>query len=203
MEEKGKRLKVIGFFLFTLLLSTYLPAVPPCTADDHKGSKKYYQRHDDRKGDDLTGGLFGHGHDEGNETTGQIVAWSLAAVNLTVALSLLIRGMKRFVPLGTGARNYLTKFNSSQKRYLMRFHYLLNPFILLLAVAHWSLSRCSSTALPEWGLVTMGAIVASGIIVKFKLCPKISLRNIYKLHTHPVLPLLLILLLVIGHFSID
>lgn len=86
---------------------------------------------------------------------------------------------------------------------LIRFHYILNPLILLLAIVHWTLSRCKSTALPEWGLVIMGVIVALGIVLKFKLCPKDFLKNVYKIHTQPVLFLILISVLVIGHLSMD
>ncbi|MDY0040055.1 MAG: hypothetical protein RBS57_07055, partial [Desulforhabdus sp.] len=77
------------------------------------------------------------------------------------------------------------------------------PVLLLLANVHWTLSRSSSTVLPEWGLLAMGAIVATGIVLKLKLFPKTFLRSVCKVHTHPVLALLLILLLVIGHFSMD
>jgi len=151
----------------------------------------------------VLGGLRGQGRDEGNETTGQMVAWSLAAANLTVALSILIRGLKQFAPIAPETRNTLAKFNTTQKKYLMRFHYTLNPLILLLAVLHWSLSRCKSTALPEWGLLTMGLLVVLGIILKFKLCPKTFLKNVYKVHTQPLLLLLLISLLLIGHLAMD
>lgn len=203
MKARKRKTKLIMFFMCSLLLTAFLSAIPVCMADDHKQSGKHHENHGNRKGDGVLGGLLGRGHDEGNETTGQIVAWSLAAANLTVALSLMIRGVKQFAPLGPEAKNYLSQFNSTQKRYLMRFHYIVNPLILLLAILHWTLSRCKSTALPEWGLLTMGTIVALGIILKFRLCPKAFQRNVYKVHTQPLLFLTLIAMLVIGHLSMD
>lgn len=200
---KGKNRKLIRPLVCFLLLTALLPAIPVCVADDYKGRGKHFDKHGGRGGDGVPGNLLGRGHDDGNETTGQIVAWSLAAANLTVALSLLLKGVKKFAPLGAGAQNTLSQLNSMQKKYLMRFHYILNPLILLLAILHWSLSRCKSTALPEWGLVTMGAIVVLGIVLKLKLCPQDFLKNVYKLHTQPVLFLILISMLVIGHLSMD
>ncbi len=191
------------FFMCFLLTIVFLTTTPFCMADDYKERGKHYDKHGDRKGDGVLGGLLGRGHDEGNETTGQIVAWSLALANLTVALSIIIRGLKQFAPLGPETKNTLSRFNSTQKKYLMRFHYFLNPVILAIAVIHWTLSKCKSTALPEWGLLTMGAVIALGIILKFKLCQKDLLRNVHKIHTQPVIIIVMISMLVIGHLSME
>jgi hypothetical protein len=203
MKAKEGKTKLIMFFMCALLATSFLSATPFCMADDHKESEKHYDKHGDRKGDGVLGGLLGRGHDEGNDTTGQIVAWSLAAANLTVALSIIIRGLRQFVPLAPETKATLAGFNSTQKKHLMRFHYLLNPLILLFAALHWSLSKCKSTALPEWGLLTMGVIVVLGIVLKFKLCSKDLLRNVYKIHTNPVILIFMISLLLIGHLSMD
>jgi len=203
MKARERRTKLIMLFMSCVLLTAVLSAVPFCMADDRKDSGKHFDKRGDRKGEGVLGGLLGGGRDKGNETTGEIVAWSLAAANLTVALSLLLKGVKQFVPLGPEAQKSLSKFNITQKKYLMRLHYILNPVILLLAILHWTLSRCKSTALPEWGLLTMCAIVVLGIVLKFKLCPKDFLRNVYKVHTQPVLFLILISMLVVGHLSMD
>ena len=203
MKAKDTKAKLITFFMVALLLTTFLSVIPFCMADDHKGSGKH-DNSGDKKGERAPGGILGRGgHDEGNETTGQFVAWSLAVANLTVALSIIIRGLKRFAPLGPEAKNTLSRFNSTQKKYLMRFHYLLNPVILGIAVVHWTLSKCKSTALPEWGLLIMAAMVTLGIILKFKLFQKDILRNVYKLHTHPVISILMISMILIGHLSMD
>jgi hypothetical protein len=203
MNAKERKTKFIPFFMCSLLVAVSLSATPFCMADDHKQSGKYYDKHRDRKGDGVLGGLFRREHDEGNETTGQMVAWSLAAANLTVVLSIIIRGLRKFAPLGPETKSTLSRFNSMQKKYLMRFHYLLNPVILAVAIIHWTLSKCKSTALPEWGLLAMGAMVLLGIILKFKLFSKDLLLNIYKIHTHAVILILMISLLLIGHLSMD
>lgn len=200
-NEKTRFIMIL--FICSLLLTAFLAAIPAAMADDHKKDGKHFVGHKDRGESGVLGGLLPGGHDEGNETTGQIVAWSLAATNLTVALSILLKGVKKFVPLGPETEKSLARFNRTQKSYLMPFHYVLNPLILLLALLHWTLSRCKSTALPEWGLVTMGLIVALGIVLKFKLCPKEWLKNVYKVHTQPLLLLIMISMLLIGHLSMD
>jgi hypothetical protein len=186
-----------------ILVLAFLTSTPLLDASDHKEGKRHFQKHDGKNADKNLEGFFGRGHDKGNETTGQMVAWSLAAVNLTVLISLMIRAIRRFAPLSEEIKNSFWKFNSLQKKHLMRFHYVLNPLILAIALLHWTLSRCASTSLPEWGLFTMCVIVALGIILKLRLCPKTLLRSVYKVHTQPVLVLLLVSILVIGHLAVD
>lgn len=202
MKTLGKTTGFGRFCVGALLLAVLLAPLSVCLANGHREEGRYH-KHSERGRDGMIQGLFGRGHDQGNEATGQIVAWSLAAANLTVALSLIIRSVRRFAPLGANSKQALAKFNSKQKKYLMKFHYVLNPLILLLAILHWTLSRCKSTALPEWGLLTMGTVVVLGIVLKFKLCPKPLLRNIYRVHTQPVLLLLLISMLLVGHLAMD
>jgi len=204
MKGKNSKSRLMMLFMCFLVLTAFLSAIPASMADDHKRGRNHSDKHGDRGGDGILGGFSGRGeHDKGNETTGQIVAWSLAAANLSVALSILLKGVRKFVPLRPKAQRRLSKFNNTQKSYLMRFHYVLNPVTLLLAILHWTLSRCNSTALPEWGLLTMGGFVALGVVLKFKLCPKELLKNVHKVHTQPVLFLILISMLVIGHLSMD
>jgi hypothetical protein len=177
-----------------------------CRADDHhkgKGLLERFERegsHGDRKG---LGPFFGKREDKGNETTGEIAAWLLGAVNLTVALSILIKGVTRFAPLSPDIKSSLTRFNHLQKKHLMRFHYFVNPLILGVAVTHWLLSRCRSTSLPEWGLLLMTVLVVLGVALKFRLCPKTSVRTMHRLHTQPVAFLALIVILLIGHSIVD
>jgi len=172
-------------------------------ADDHKKNRSYFQKYKHEDGDQMLKGILGGRHDEGNEATGQIAAWSLGAVNLTVAISLLIRGMKRFIPLTPAMKSSMTQFNNFQKKHLMRFHYWLNPVLLGVAILHWTLSKCASTSLTEWGLLIMSVTAALGIVLKFKLISKTSLRRVYKLHTQPVIFLSLICLIVMGHLLMD
>ena len=195
--------KFFVLFACCFLLLTFAASVPLGIADDHKGGKKHFEKHDAGKAYGVLGGKTGRDHDEGNETTGQLAAWSLGLANLTVVISLLIKTVRRFAPISQETKNSMLKFNNFQKKHLMVFHCVLNPLILTVATLHWTLSKCKATALPEWGLFVMAIIVALGIILKFKICPKNLLRNVYKIHTQPLLPLLFISMLVIGHFAMD
>jgi hypothetical protein len=91
MKAKGRKIKLITFFACFLLLIALLVPVHFSMADDHGKKVKHGDNHEGESGGGMLGGFRGRGHDEGNETTGQMVAWSLAAANLTVALSILIR----------------------------------------------------------------------------------------------------------------
>ena len=203
MKADKKKPELRMLFATCLLLWIFVVTIPVCTADDHKEDKhhSWINKHD--KGRNVFKSVFGGGRDEGNEATGQIAAWSLGAINLTVAISLLVKGLKRFAPLSPELKNSMTKFNSLQKKYLMPFHCYLNPVFVGVAVVHWTLSRCQSTALTEWGLLAMCFVAALGIILKFKLVSKNSLRSVYKVHTQPVIFVSLICLVLIGHLIMD
>lgn len=203
MNAGKERTKFNILLLGWLLLSIFLAATSICLADDHKKDKKHSREYEHEKDLNDFRKAIGGERDDGNETTGQIAAWSLGAINLTVAISLLIKGIKRFAPLTPELKNSLTKSNNLQKKYLMRFHYYLNPVFVGVALLHWTLSRCQSTVLTEWGLLAMCFIAALGIILKFKLVSKTSLRNVYRVHTQPVIFVSLIGLLVIGHLIMD
>jgi len=140
---------------------------------------------------------------EGNETAGQIAAWLLAGANLTIAMSILIRWINLFAPLGANWKSSLSNFNRFQKRHLMFLHYSLNPAILGIVLWHWLTSICKSSALPEMGLVMMVILMSLGIALKFKLCPTNLRKSVYQIHTHPVFFLVIIFALVIGHTIVD
>lgn len=146
----------------------------------------------------------GHGGgDHGNETTGQMAIWLLAAANLTVAASVLIKAANRLIPMREETKTWLTKVNQTQKKYLMKFHYLLNPAVLAIAFVHWSLSRCRATALPEWGLICLAILAVIGIVLKLSLLPRQFTRTLYKFHTHPAVLSSILLILLTGHLIVD
>jgi hypothetical protein len=157
-------------------------------ADDHRKLKGWIERSE---------------HDEGNETAGQIAAWLLVAANLPVVLSVLIKWTNRFAPINMGLKNALSGFNRFQKKHLMRFHYLLNPVVLGIAMWHWLSSRCKSTVLPEWGLIVMVGLIALGLIIKLGLCPKPLRKSVYRLHTQPLVLAAMVTVLTIGHLIVD
>lgn len=187
--------------LVCMILSWSLVPVVQCRADDHHSKGKWYR--DGGRNHGFKGWGSHSGKDKGNETTGQLAAWLLAGANLTVGVSLLIRGANRFLPLAAEVKKSLGKFNQAQKKYLMKLHYFLNPAILLIAVVHWSLSRCGSTSLPEWGLGLMLAVGVLGALLKFKLAPRSLTRFIYRVHTNPAVVASVVAVLLAGHWIMD
>ena len=164
---------------------------------DHRKAKSWFEREEQHRSS-----LFDK-DDDGNETAGQMAAWLLVAANLPVVLSVLIKWTNQFAPLGSGLKDVLARFNRFQKKHLMRFHYFINPLVLGIALWHWLSSRCKSTALPEWGLAVMFALVALGLIMKFRLCPKQLRKSVYRLHTEPLVFLAMVMVLTIGHLIVD
>ncbi len=197
-----RKWKIVALLACCLLFAALAVSVSLAPAGDH-GAGKHFGKYFEGKADRTFGGLRTRGRDKGNETTGQIAAWGLALANLAVGISLLSKAVRRYAPLSEGVKNSVGKFNGFQKKHLMVFHYFLNPVILAIALLHWTLSRCRDTALPEWGLVTMGVAVGLGIVLKYRLCPKSLLRNVYTMHTRPVMLLVFVFLLLIGHFAMD
>jgi hypothetical protein len=196
MRKKKPNMSRIGLIAIGLSIAGLLFATKGM-ADDHRKAKSWFERDEQHHSQ-----LFGR-NDEGNETAGQMAAWLLVAANLPVVLSLLIKWTNEFVPMGNGLKGALARFNRFQKKHLMRFHYLINPLVLGIALWHWLSSRCQSTALPEWGLAVMFALIALGLIMKFRLCPKQLRKSVYRLHTQPLVFLTMVMVLTIGHLIID
>jgi hypothetical protein len=192
------RLKItrIGLSVIGLISACFL-FTSTGQADDHRRVKGWFQPEGHHRP------LFSGRDDEGNEEAGQMAAWLLVAANLPVVLSVLIKWNNKVVPMGNGLKVVLTRFNRFQKKHLMRLHYLINPLVLGIALWHWLSSRCRSTALPEWGLIVMAALIALGLIVKFKLSPKPFRKSIYRLHTQPLIFIAMVMVLTIGHLIVD
>lgn len=194
LSAQIKRSNTIIIVLIVVLCAFFAMAIGQGFADDH-GETLHHLKN-------KAASLVEVDH-EGDETTGQTAAWLLGAANLTIALSILIKWTKALVPLKPQTENTLNTFNATQKKYLRPLHYYLNPLIFCVALAHWLLSRCKSTSIPEWGLFMMGTIILLGIALKFKLSPKSLRGDIYKWHTQPVLFVGLILVLLTGHLMMD
>jgi len=164
------------FFISILLILSIVRVFPDLViADDHKTNKRHYKQYKNNRehhDDDNHKRRRLKKDDEGNETTGQTAAWLLAAANLTIALSILIKGGSRFLPLDSQIKNSIKKFNQLQKKHLMRFHYVLNPIALCVAFFHYLLSSCRSSPLPEWGLILVTLMVFLGLILKFRCLPR-------------------------------
>ncbi|MDO9110867.1 MAG: hypothetical protein Q7U40_09445, partial [Desulfatirhabdiaceae bacterium] len=159
----------------------FLCCAPPAVADDDR-DHHYKKRNKD------FGTAFNHVKNEkNNEATGQAAAWILAAANLSVLISLLIRGT-RYAALPAQINDRLKRFNQIQKKFLLPVHYFLNPLALGMAFIHFmsATSACKASGLPEWGLVLMALITGIGIMVKFKVFPKNLRKNTYQIHTNPI-----------------
>ena len=101
----------------------------PCAviANDHKGNQSHlrqYERGKDSFDSNDHKNRRLKSKDEGNALTGLTTAWLLGAANLTVLLSLLLKGANRYLPLKPETKSAARRFNQFQKKHLMRFHYL-------------------------------------------------------------------------------
>jgi hypothetical protein len=194
MKKQILNAPILLFALFLCLGGHY---VPTAIADDHPKGNWHLEREDQHSIP------FLETDNEGTETAGQIAAWLLLVANLPVALSILIKWINRFMPLGAELKSSLSNFNRFQKKHLMIVHYYLNPAIFGIVVWHYISSRCLSTSLPEWGLFLLVGFMTCGILIKFKLCPKAFRKAVHQLHTQPLIFVALILVLTVGHTIID
>ena len=195
-RSNGKAL----FLLICLVICSVLVSVYQGQADDHKGSKHQLKKTDEhplKKGDN------GKKGDHGNETTGEIAMWMFGVANFPVALNIILKTCIKFIPPGLNLKDPVTRFNRQQKKYLMKLHFWLNPVALGIALTHFSVSTCRSTAFPEWGLSIMLVIVLLGLMMKFKLSPASMRQRVFKFHTSPILLIAAISILLIGHSIVD
>jgi len=203
IATRNYRKASFSFVVLTLLVLSVWPRAS--AGNDHKSNESHHNRYE---------GIENHNYenqkkprlkrgDDGNELTGQAAAWLLVAANLTVALTMLMKGVSRYFRLQPETKDIIKRFNQFQKKHLMRFHYVLNPSALGVAGLHFLLSSCSKSTLPEWGLLIVAMMVFLGLMIKFKATPKWMGKFIYGLHTSPAGFAALILVLVVGHLMHD
>ena len=196
-EKYGK----ITFILIVMISLTFLPFPILSLAGDHEKGHSDSRQYEIRKGHD--GKREGKKDDKGNEFTGQLALWLLVAANLNAAISIISKSANRFLPLGLKTKSLINRYNQLYKKYLMRFHYVLNPLGFCIAFFHFLLSSCRSSPFPELGLLLMTLIVGLGLILKFRVSPKWMRRFVYRLHTSSATFSALILVLAIGHLIVD
>jgi hypothetical protein len=184
--------------LFAMVVLGFFMLAPRADADGDR--EQFGKRHGKSDSSLSSRGKRG---DKGNEFTGQSAAWIFALANLTVALSLLSKGLASRPQLSSKTKERIRKLNQIQKKGLMRFHYWLNPLGLLLAVIHFSLSTCRSSPFPEWGLGGAATLVLIGSVIRFKLSPKSLRKTVYRIHTSPLFIGLVLIVLLIGHTIVD
>lgn len=197
---------MVRIVLISLVLLILQMPLSLLLADDHKTGNRHQNQHEIRKEHNNHGDHSGgqvKKDTKGNEFTGQLAAWLLVSANLPVVFSIITKGANRFLPLTPQTKSSIKAFNQLQKKYLMRFHFVLNPIALCLAFFHFLLSSCRSSPLPEWGLLLVTMLVALGAVLKFKIAPGWMRRVLYRLHTTPATFSVTILLLVVGHLVSD
>ena len=190
--------KILLMFLMTLTFSFFFNFA---IADDHEREHRNFRQHENRKGHDDK--REETKKDKGNEVTGQLALWFLVAANLSVAFSIIFKSANRFFPIRLEIKSLINRFNKFQKKYLMRFHFVLNPIGFCIAFFHFLLSSCRSSPFPELGLLLMALVVGLGVGLKFKVSPKWMRRFVYRIHTSSVTFSALILVLAIGHLMVD
>jgi hypothetical protein len=188
--------RLLLFFVICMMFGFLSFPVNQIYGDDHKESKHQGKRTEEHR---LIKGDQGKKGDHGNETTGEMAAWLFGIANFPVALSIILKTSAKFLPPALNVKDPITRFNRQQKKYLMKLHYWLNPIALGIALTHFMLSTCKSTAMPEWGLVIILATVLLGLMMKFKLSPASMRQRVYKFHTSPFLLIAAISILLIGH----
>jgi hypothetical protein len=190
------------FFTIMILMSLALPSWT--FGEEDKGGHESMEPHEkgiDRYSND------GHGEKkeshEGNEVTGQAAAWLFLAANLTIGTSLLSKGTIRLFFNNSTIRFHLETFNRWQKKTFRKWHYYLNPLALGTAILHFSLSACPGQALPEWGLAGASLIALTGLLIKIKGTPSGLKKTAFAFHTHPIVVVVLLSILLSGHLMID
>lgn len=196
-SERGSQNIRIFMILVSVLFFLFISSTCPVLADDsNKRGHKGYQSYEDN----YAGYAFPGDHrgEEGNGATGVIAALLLVLANLTVLLSLILKGINKFFHVSTETRTSISEFNQRQKRYLRGMHYILNPIAICVAVVHYHLSSCHSI-LPDMALVIFLIIGVLGFLIKFKLSPAGIKKSVYGLHCSSITFFGLIILLAVGH----
>ena len=203
----AKSNRMIFFLVLTALVLFALQLSPGfVAADDHKEHESWDKRSESKEVRFDSRALNRrqlNRDDDGNEVTGQTAAWLLVAGNLGVVISILAKGLGRYFSFKAETISTIKRFNQLQKRYLMRFHYVLNSVALIVAGIHFSLSSCRSSQLPEWGLICLTIMVLLGFTIKLRLTPKRMQRVLYRLHTGSAAISVIFVLLVVGHIIVD
>jgi hypothetical protein len=142
---------------------------------------------------------------EGNGFTGQTAGWLFGIASLPVVLGLTARFISRRLSLQSRLKGSLEWFTRMNKKYLMPFHTYLSVLALALAIVHLIFSSCPNP-LPELGLIIAGVLVATGLIIKLRIAPKVSpklTKWIYQFHASLVVSGIFVSVLLAGHIIMD
>jgi hypothetical protein len=139
------------------------------------------------------------GSDHKGGAAGGLAALLLGAANFPVLLSLLLKSLTRFMPESVSLKARIRQLNALQKKYLMKLHYWVNPLALGVAIAHFWSSACRSTAIPELGMGAMLIVSVLGLMITLRLSTPAIRSIVCRLHTNPIITVLVFSALIIGH----
>jgi hypothetical protein len=147
----------------------------------------------------------GNLENEGNEFIGQTSGWLFGIASLPVVLCMTARFISRRASLRPRLKGLLEWFTRVNKKYFMPFHAYLCILAFVVATVHLIFSSCPNP-FPEWGLIIAGILVATGLIVKFRIVSKVSPKLVkwfYRFHVSLVISGILISFLLAGHIIMD
>jgi hypothetical protein len=143
------------------------------------------------------------GDNGSSKSLGEISAWLFGIANFPVVLSIFVKICAKSKSLDEKLRERMEWLNRRQKKYLMKLHYWLNPVAFGVAVFHFAMSECRSTVMPELGMGVMFLVFILGLMMTFKLSPASMRKAVFKFHTSPVLLVVVVSILLIGHSIVD
>ena len=103
----AKNSRNIFLILISMMVFAFYISPSAVVASDHKGDETQLKKHEKEKNNAEFGDHKKRrvkNENEGNELTGLTAAWLLAAANLTVFLSILLKGANRYLPLKLGTK---------------------------------------------------------------------------------------------------
>jgi hypothetical protein len=156
-----------------------------------------------RHGRQISGRMNTGNQDHEGGESGGLAALLFGVANFPVVLSMLLKASASMLPDRRSLRDRIRTLNLRQKKYLMHMHYWVNPLAFGVAIAHFWSSECRSTAMPEFGMVAMLFVFVLGLMMTFKLSPPSMRRFVFKLHTSPIVTILVFCFLLIGHSVIE
>jgi hypothetical protein len=198
--KKSSQFTNILIMLSCILFFAFLTYPSSVFADDLNKRNMDFKGYESQQGYFLGENDFHEGarNEKGNEATGVIAAFLLVLANLTVLLSLILKGINSLFSLSTETKTSISAFNRAQKKYLRRLHYILNPIAICIAIVHFHLSSCSSV-LPDLALILFLVLGILGLILKFQLSPRSTHKVVYGVHCSSITFSGMVLLLAIGH----
>jgi hypothetical protein len=150
--------------------------------------------------------FFGEGQENaGNGFTGQAAGWLFGISCLPVAFCISTRFINRQAALPLPIKRPLEHFARANKKYFMPFHTYFGILGLILGIIHLIFSSCPNP-LPEWGLIIAGLLVATGMLIKYRIAAKLFprfVKRIYQFHASLVVTGILAVVLLAGHILMD